>query len=128
MSGKAFVMSAAASVVLGGAIYLQVFGQAAPKTSAAAAPLDQIGNGILVVSVEHKGGIEVKSEARVFKDAKLVKIGERYFVRGVGYVGKKYESDADANWYVGVDCAVSCRQGARANVVFIGRIPTLKRP
>ena len=66
---------------------------------------DGLGEGILMVSIEQRSGIEAESNSSLLKNARLVKVGDRYFVRGKGYVTKEQANDKAYKWFQGLDVA-----------------------
>jgi hypothetical protein len=61
-------------------------------------------NGILLLDIVKGSGL-AGHESQMITDAKLVKIGNRFFVRGKGFVAKEFVDDPKWNWYRGADVA-----------------------
>jgi hypothetical protein len=68
--------------------------------------VQKLGDGILVLDVVKGSGIAGR-ETVLMTDASLVKIGDRYFVRGKGFITKDQEDDPDQKWFKGVNIAVA---------------------
>ena len=66
----------------------------------------QFTNGVLLIKA-NKSSVVGETQLSMFTDAKLVKIGERYFVRGKAYLGEELKGDKKYEWYDGVDMAVA---------------------
>jgi hypothetical protein len=97
---------AAALVILGCvAVVLAVrdFAPATEPSKAATESGTKIGNGIVLLNLVKGSGMTANQETDFVADAKLVKIGDRTFIRGKGFVAKEYEDDPRAKWYKGVD-------------------------
>jgi len=78
---------------------------ASSATKSSIQEIEDFGNDYLLIYMERTAGIEGKTDTQVLKDAKLIKLGERYFVRGKGHTYKPYENDVKYKWYNGVDVA-----------------------
>jgi hypothetical protein len=64
------------------------------------------GDGVLMLYTERTSGIEGHFDSQYLKDARLVNIGDRYFVRGKAVIiptGANYEA---GKWLNGVDTAI----------------------
>jgi hypothetical protein len=89
------LLAAIAAVVTGNLSY------ASDQTSPV--ETDYFGNGIAVFSLLRTTGIEGKSGSATLVNAKLVKIGDRYFVRGTTWMHKNAVKRASD----GVDTAIA---------------------
>jgi hypothetical protein len=69
-----------------------------------AASVSDFGDGIVLLGIDRTSGIEGRRNSVTLTDAKLVKLGERYFVRGRVWVSKQFP---DSVWQGGVDAAVA---------------------
>jgi hypothetical protein len=65
------------------------------------------GDKIVVISIEMAIGGERYSSSATLKDAKLVKLGDRTFIRGIGYVAEVDEHNKKIAWFDGIDVAYS---------------------
>ena len=77
----------------------------AEETAVPAPQLYEFGNGIVMISIERTVGLERYSRSATLKNAKLIKLGERYFIRGQGYVAKANQADNEYAWYQGIDAS-----------------------
>jgi len=62
------------------------------------------GDGILVLSIDRTSGIEARRSSNTMVNAKLVKMGDRYFVQGEVWVGPNFP---DLKYQNGVASAVA---------------------
>lgn len=63
------------------------------------------GDKIVVISIEMAIGGERYSSSATLKDAKLVKLGDRTFIRGIGYVAEIDKKEEKIAWFDGIDAA-----------------------
>jgi hypothetical protein len=81
MSGKAIT----SLVIIGCGIslaLLSTFTPAKAPPNPAAEGNTEFGDGVMMVYLTMRQGLEARTEAQALSDAKLVKLGDRYFVRG----------------------------------------------
>jgi hypothetical protein len=67
--------------------------------------VEDFGDGIVMIQIERTVGLERYSDTSALRDAKLIKRGERYFIRGIGYVAKANENDRQFAWIKDIDAA-----------------------
>lgn len=67
--------------------------------------LQSFGDKIVVISVEMSVGNERYSSAATLKDAKLIRLGDRTFIRGIGFVAKGDEKNEEIAWFNGIDAS-----------------------
>lgn len=63
----------------------------------------RIGKGVILLSFVHGSGVTEKVSSDLLTDARLVKVGNRYFVKAKGVVHKKFKDDPRYNWFQGVE-------------------------
>ena len=94
--------------VLGCVAILVSFGtyaHAQKSTAISTQEVQDFGDGIVMIQIERTVGLERYSDTSALQDAKLIKRGERYFIRGTGYVAKANENDRQYSWIRGIDAA-----------------------
>ena len=82
---------------------LRTKSQANETTQPPANEVEDFGDGIVSLRIERTTGIEGHRNTAWIRNARLVRIGERYFVRGAGFT----PSDQEHDWYDDIDVAVA---------------------
>jgi hypothetical protein len=68
--------------------------------------IEKFGDGFVLINTQRTAGLEVKERMELIRDARLIKMGERYFIRGKGVLFASNRNDAKYKWYEGVDVAI----------------------
>jgi hypothetical protein len=67
--------------------------------------LQNFGDKIVVISIELTVGNERYSSSATLKNAKLIRLGDRTFIRGTGYVDKGDKTNERIAWFDGIDAS-----------------------